>query len=381
MIKLSRPNITKEAMQEVCKVLESGMLVQGEKVLEFETELKKYINVDYVSAVSSGTAALHLALEALEIGQGDAVLVPDFTFVATANVVEIQKARTVLVDVDSSSYNMCPDKLEETISNYNYKEQLKAIIVVHEFGAPADMTRIMAIAKKYNLYVIEDAACALGAYHNEQHVGTFGDIGCFSFHPRKSITTGEGGALITNNEKLARKVELLRNHGLKRDENGLIDVDMPGYNYRMTDFQAILGISQLKTFQGNLVKRSLLVDNYFNELSNIESIKLPRTIEGHAWQSFMIILNDKLNRSFLIEKLYNSKIEAGQGAQAISKLSYFNKKYKNDYLKNSNSEILAKKGLVLPLDNTMNAADIKYICLSLAGVIKAGDYDGNSLIN
>lgn len=373
MIKLSRPNITKEAMQEVCKVLESGMLVQGEKVLEFETELKKYINVDYVSAVSSGTAALHLALEALEIGQGDAVLVPDFTFVATANVVEIQKARTVLVDVDTTTYNMCPDKLEETIVNYNFEEQLKAIIVVHEFGAPADMSRIMAIAKKYNLYVIEDAACALGAYHNNQHVGTFGDIGCFSFHPRKSITTGEGGALITNNKKLASKIELLRNHGLKRDENGLIDVVMPGYNYRMTDFQAILGIHQLKTFQENLVKRSLLVDNYFNELSNIENIKLPRNIEGHAWQSFMIILNDKLNRSLLIEKLYDNKIEAGQGAQAISKLSYFNERYKNNYLKNSNSEILAKKGLVLPLNNTMNTADIKYICLSLGVVIKVGD--------
>lgn len=359
MIKLSRPNITKEAMQEVCKVLESGMLVQGEKVLEFETELKKYINVDYVSAVSSGTAALHLALEALEIGQGDAVLVPDFTFVATANVVEIQKARTVLVDVDPSSYNMCPDKLEETISNYNYKEQLKAIIVVHEFGAPADMTRIMAIAKKYNLYVIEDAACALGAYHNEQHVGTFGDIGCFSFHPRKSITTGEGGALITNNEKIARKVELLRNHGLKRDENGLIDVVIPGYNYRMTDFQAVLGIAQLQNFEENLMRRKQNVERYYEYLKEINEISLPLKMDGHSWQSFMIVLNGSINREEVIYKLKEYEIQSGAGAQAISNLLHYKQRYGVQKLNISTR--LYNYGLVLPLDSQLNFNEIHYI--------------------
>ncbi|MGE7809775.1 DegT/DnrJ/EryC1/StrS family aminotransferase [Lysinibacillus capsici] len=361
MIKLSRPNITKEAMQEVCKVLESGMLVQGEKVLEFETELKKYINVDYVSAVSSGTAALHLALEALEIGQGDAVLVPDFTFVATANVVEIQKARTVLVDVDTTTYNMCPDKLEEKIVNYNFEEQLKAIIVVHEFGAPADMSRIMAIAKKYNLYVIEDAACALGAYHNNQHVGTFGDIGCFSFHPRKSITTGEGGALITNNKKLASKIELLRNHGLKRDENGLIDVVMPGYNYRMTDFQAAMGINQLVEFNENILKRKELVEEYFKQLSGFKEIILPKNINEHAWQTFMVILNTEINRDSVIKLLKVNLIETTVGAQALHLLTYYASKYSyvsNDY---PVSKVLFQQGLALPLHPLLNLDDIHEI--------------------
>lgn len=368
MIKLSRPNITQEVIQEVCKVLESGMLVQGEEVLEFENELKKYIRVDYVAAVSSGTAALHLALEALKIGQGDAVLVPDFTFVATANVVEIQKARTVLVDVEATTYNMCPDKLEKAIINYKFQEQLKAIIVVHEFGAPADMTRIMAIAKKYNLYVIEDAACALGAHHNNQHVGTFGDIGCFSFHPRKSITTGEGGALITNDEKLAKKVELLRNHGLKRDENGVIDVIIPGFNYRMTDFQAVMGVVQLNNFGENLIQRKQNVERYYEYLKDVNEISLPFKSDGHSWQSFMIVLNDSINREEVIKKLKDYEIQSGAGAQAISNLLHYKLRYGVQKLNISTR--LYKNGLVLPLDSHLNLDEIHYIFNKFKTIIR-----------
>lgn len=370
MIKLSRPNITQEVMKEVCRVLESGMLVQGEEVLGFENELRKYINVDYVAAVSSGTAALHLALEALKIGQGDAVIVPDFTFVATANVVEIQKARTVLVDVESTTYNMCPDKLEEAIINYKFQEQLKAIIVVHEFGAPADMSRIMAIAKKYNLYVIEDAACALGAYHKNQHVGTFGDIGCFSFHPRKSITTGEGGALITNDEKLAKKVELLRNHGLKRDENGLIDVIVPGYNYRMTDFQAVMGTIQLNGFINNLNKRKQIVDKYFECLNEVKQVSLPYKIEGHSWQSFMIVLNQNVCRDGVIKDLKIKNIETNYGAQAVHTLTYFKEKYVGEIEELKSSELLFNQGLVLPLDSTIKLEDINIIAEDLKKILE-----------
>lgn len=370
MIKLTRPNITKEATEEVCEVLESGMLVQGEKVLEFETELKKYINVDYVSVVSSGTAALHLALEALEIGQGDAVLVPDFTFVATANVVEIQKARTVLVDVDSTTYNMCPEKLEEAIINYNFDEKLKAIIVVHEFGAPADMTRIMAIAKKYNLYVIEDAACALGAYHNHQHVGTFGDIGCFSFHPRKSITTGEGGAIITNNPNIFNKVELLRNHGIRRNMDGVIDVVIPGFNYRMTDFQAVLGIVQLRSFDTKLKNRQKSVGRYIQLLGGIEEITLPKKIDGHAWQSFMIVISNSIDRAEFIRKLKCYKIESGIGAQAIHELKFYKEKYRQEQTTFSNSNKITKNGIVLPLDGELNSIEIDFIVEKIKLVLR-----------
>lgn len=368
MIKLSRPNITQEAINAVSDVLTSGMLVQGEKVLEFEAELQKFINVKYVSAVSSGTAALHLALEALGIGKGDAVIVPDFTFVATANVVELQKARTVLVDVDPTTYNMCPEKLEEAIINYNFEEKLKAIIVVHEFGAPANMMRVMEIAKKYNLYVIEDAACALGAYHNGQHVGTFGDIGCFSFHPRKSITTGEGGALITNNSSVFEKVQLLRNHGVQRDMDGMIDVLMPGYNYRMTDFQAVMGIVQLKNFGNNLRNRKNLVDYYLQLLDEVEGITLPEKLEGHAWQSFMIVIDTSINRSTIIKKMKELNIECGAGAQSISNLSYYKLKYHPNYFETS--ELAYNKGLVLPLDSNLLNEDINKICECLVSILR-----------
>lgn len=370
MIKLSRPNITQEAINAVSDVLTSGMLVQGEKVLEFEAELQKFINVKYVSAVSSGTAALHLALEALGIGKGDAVIVPDFTFVATANVVELQKARTVLVDVDPTTYNMCPEKLEEAIINYNFEEKLKAIIVVHEFGAPANMMRVMEIAKKYNLYVIEDAACALGAYHNGQHVGTFGDIGCFSFHPRKSITTGEGGALITNNSSVFEKVQLLRNHGVQRNMDGMIDVLMPGYNYRMTDFQAVMGIVQLKNFENNLRNRKNLVDYYLQLLDEVEGITLPEKLEGHAWQSFMVVLSSSVNRTEFISKLKTNKIESGAGAQAIHQLSFYKKKYSPEQNLYSNSCRLLNNGVVLPLDARLKSLDIEYIVEKIKIILK-----------
>lgn len=371
MIKLSRPNVTEEAINAVSEVLASGMLVQGEKVLEFENELKNFINVEYVSAVSSGTAALHLALEALEIGEGDAVIVPDFTFVATANVVELQKARTILVDVEPTTYNICPEKLEEAIINYNSNEKLKAIIVVHEFGAPANMTKIMEIAKKYNLFVIEDAACALGAFHNNQHVGTFGDIGCFSFHPRKSITTGEGGALITNNLNIENQVKLLRNHGLQRNSNGEIDVILPGFNYRMTDFQALMGIVQLKTFTENLKNRLALVEDYLRLLDGIEGIALPQNLDGHAWQSFMIVLDNNFDRNSIIQKSRENGIETGIGAQALSNLRYYNNKYQTEiYTSLVNSKILNSNGLVLPLDSQLKADNITFITKELIKIIK-----------
>lgn len=360
MIRLSQPIISEEEIQAVSEVLRSGMLIQGKYVTEFEQALKQYMNAQYVLAVSSGTAALHIALAALEIGEGDAVFVPGFTYPATANVVEIQRARTVFVDVDSSTYNMDPTKLEEAIQNYAESEQPKAIIVVHEFGAPADMTRIMEIAKKYNLYVIEDAACALGTTWNGQHVGTFGDIGCFSFHPRKAITTGEGGAVVTNNEMLNKKMSLLRNHGVERNENGSMDFVLPGFNYRLTEFQAILGIHQLKNFDSWVEKRKELVDCYYELLKDCPNIQLPKKIEGHAWQTFMIVLNDQINRNNLIRELKLEGIETNLGAQALSDLSYYKTKYQFNNVF-SVSTTLFNQGLALPLSPLLNKVDIQFV--------------------
>lgn len=361
MIKLSQPIISEEEIKAVADVLRSGMLVQGQNVAKFEQLLEEYMDTQFVVAVSSGTAALHIALTALEIGENDAVFVPGFTFPATANVVEIQKARTVLVEVDPYTYNMDPAKLEETIINYKGNEKPKAIIVVHEFGAPANMTRIIEIAKKYHLFVVEDAACALGTTWNGQHVGTFGDIGCFSWHPRKAITTGEGGAVVTSNEHLNKKMRLLRNHGLNKSDDGSMDFILPGFNYRLTDIQAVLGIHQLKNFNSWVKKRCELVDYYYKLLENCPNVQLPNKTEGHAWQTFMVVLSNEIERNSIINHLKVENIESNIGAQALHLLYYYKTKYgykSSDY---PIAQKLFENGLALPLHPLLNYKDIENI--------------------
>lgn len=369
MIRLSRPIITDDEINEMVKVLKSGMLVQGTNVAQFENSIKHYIEADYVLAVSSGTAALHLSLAALDIKEGDAVFVPAFTYPATVNVVEIQQARPVLVDVEIGSYNINPDKLEETIKSWQGPEIPKAIIVVHEFGAPCNMEKIMKVAKKYNLYVIEDAACALGTRFQGQHVGTFGDIGCFSWHPRKAITTGEGGALVIKDQKLFEKIKLLRNHGVHRDENGTIDFLLPGFNYRLTEFQAVLGDMQLKRFDQSLIQRKELVNIYLKELAGLKEISLPENSHGHAWQTFMIVLSDDTNRKLIINQMSQQNIETNLGAQAIHMLTY----YKEKYLYNDTDYPVAKKlyqhGLALPLYSDLPIKDVLYIIQELIKIL------------
>ncbi|MFQ5779388.1 MAG: DegT/DnrJ/EryC1/StrS family aminotransferase, partial [Nitrospiria bacterium] len=273
MIRLSAPNLGDEECKAVERVLRSGQLVHGEECDLFEKELSEYLGVSDVVVVSSGTAALHLSLIALGVGAGDAVLVPDFTFPATVNVVELVGARPVFVDVDISTYNVTCERLEEAIESWKGPERLKAIIPAHEFGCPADMTGMMALAKEHNLLVIEDAACALGATHHGRKVGSFGDTGCFSFHPRKSLTTGEGGAIATNNRAVAAKLRQWRSHGMQSSPQGM-QFMVPGFNYRMTNFQAALGRVQLLRLDGWLKERRQLQQIYYQELQRT-TLSLP----------------------------------------------------------------------------------------------------------
>ena len=209
IIRLAKPNISSNAIDEIADVFKSGFLVQGKKVAEFEKNLANYFNVKNAICVSSGTAALHLSLIALNIKQGDEVIVPAFTFPATANVVELVGAKPVFVDINLNDFCIDISEIESKIT-----EKTKAIIPVHEFGQVAKIHEIIEIAKKYNLKVVEDAACAFGAEYNYKKIGTFGDTGCFSFHPRKAITTGEGGVILTNNEYIVERLFALRNHGI-----------------------------------------------------------------------------------------------------------------------------------------------------------------------
>lgn len=369
MIKLSKPSIGKDEIEAVKKVLLSGQLVHGEECNLFEKELSAYLNCEDVVLVSSCTAALHLSLIALGIGKGDAVIVPAFTFPATVNAVELTGARPILVDVSLNTYDIDVTKIEETINNWHGSEKIRAIVPVHEFGCPVEMTKIMHIANKYSLLVIEDAACALGSMYNGKKIGTFGSAGCFSFHPRKAITTGEGGAIAVNDKNLAEKLRVLRNHGIKYVNNAA-DFVLPGYNYRMTNLQAALGRTQLKKFDMWLQKRNKLQEIYREQLSNLKFISLPKNINGHSWQTFMIILNEQINRSEFIFNLRNQGVEANLGAQAIHCLKYYKEKYnyqESDFL---NADKLYKYGVAVPFYQDMAEDDVAFVCNKIVSLLK-----------
>jgi len=258
IIPITKPYFTKNEVEAVKKVIESGWVVQGPKVKEFEEKFAKFVGAKYAIAVNSCTAALHLSLSASGIGPNDEVIVPAFTFIATANVVEYLGAKPVFVDIDPKTFNINPLKIEEKIN-----KKTKAIIPVHLFGLSADMEPILKIARKYKLKVIEDAACGLGTLYKGKHVGTFGETGCFSFHPRKAISCGEGGMITTNSKKHNEILRSLRDHGasmsdLARHQKGLPmlpEYNLLGFNYRMSDIEAAILIEQMKKVNWILKER------------------------------------------------------------------------------------------------------------------------------
>ncbi len=346
MLKLSQPNIDEEAIAAVAAVLRSGQLVHGSEGEAFERELARYLGCTDVLLVSSGTAALHVALLALDIGPGDAVIVPDFTFPATANVVAMVGARPVIVDVDPGTYTLSVEKLEATVKSWRGPERLKAVMPVHEFGCPAEMDGILHIAKAHGLLVVEDAACALGARYKGVKVGALGNIGCFSFHPRKTLTTGEGGALATNDAALAARIRRLRNHGMERQGTELRFME-PATNYRLTNFQAALGKKQLPHLDGWIQARQALARSYLTALEPLQvagQLDLPLLKEGHSWQTLMITLKGDRDRSLVVEALKARGIETNLGAQSLSSVGIYGAGVANDGI----GRELYSRGLALP---------------------------------
>lgn len=359
MLKLSQPNISEEAIAAVAEVLRSGQLVHGAESDVFEQELAAYLGCRDVVLVSSGAAALHLALLALDIGPGDAVIVPDFTFPATANVVVMTGARPVIVDVLPGIYTLDPEQLEQTLLNWNGPEKIRAVMPVHEFGCVADMTAIIRIAKAHGLFVVEDAACALGAHQEGKKAGTLGDLGCFSFHPRKTLTTGEGGAIATDNPERAARLRRLRSHGMERSSSGVQFLEA-ATNYRLTNFQAALGRQQLPHLDGWIQTRTELVNLYISNLQALVDrgfISVPSQVEGHSWQTFMVVLDQSFDRNQVIEELRDNQIEANLGAQCLSRIEM----YKSNNTPGSVASNLYSHGLALPMFERMKFADIAQV--------------------
>jgi perosamine synthetase len=367
MIRLASPDIRETDINKVKDVLLSGSLVQGRYVEAFEKSLIEYTKIPNCSVVSSGTAALHLSLLAIGIIPGDWVIVPAFTFPATANVVEILGANILLCDVDPQQYVVTPHEVEKIILK-NSDKKIRAIIVVHEFGYPAQIKAISEIAKKYELFLIEDSACALGTIADGFHTGYFSDIACFSFHPRKAITTGEGGAVISRNEKLIKKIKSTRNHGIEYSDQKVKFI-YSGFNYRMTEIQAVLGLGQLERFEKELSDRKFLSAIYYEQLNSFQHFQLPINNENHSWQSFMITLNENIDRGIIIEQMLKNGIQSNLGAQALSSLDYYKNKYEfliSDY---PVSTMLYNSGLVLPLYGKLKSTDIVFIAETLKSII------------
>ncbi len=363
MIRLSRPDIRDEDIARTVEVLRTGMLVQGQNVTEFEQNLQSFSDLPHALVVSSGTAALQLAIMALEIGPGDTVIAPAFTFPATANVVEASGAETLLCDVDARSYVVTPEAVSALIAKPGGRK-LKAVIVVHEFGYPARIAEIAEICREHNLLLIEDAACALGTVADGRHPGFYGDVACFSFHPRKAITTGEGGAIITQRQEIADKIRQLRNHGIVYGPEGM-DFQAAGLNYRLTDFQAALALGQLQRFRNELARRRELAAVYRKELEKVPGLALPEIPEGHSLQSFMVVLDELVSRKDLMNHLLERGVQTNLGAQALNCLAYYQRKYRLNEISCPIATRLYRSGLVLPLYGMLPNRDIEEICRNI----------------
>lgn len=356
-IPLANPDIQEEDIQAVVDVLRSGMLVQGKNVEALEQYVSEFIDCKHAAAVSNGTATMHLALHTLGIGPGDEVIVPAFSYIATANVVELVGAKPIFVDVNIETFCIDTSKIEAAITS-----KTKAIMPVHEFGLAADMQPILALAKKYNLYVVEDAACALGATDNGQYTGTFGDMASFSLHPRKAITSGEGGLVTSNNAEMIDRIKIFRNHG-----TGMIDGKAEfveaGFNYRMTDFQAALVLSQFKRLRDTLAYKQKLAEVYFNEIKHADILlpHVPQT-KKHSWQTFHVVLPDTMSQSVTINHLRNEGVGTNYGAQCMPHQYMYQQKYKLDSKVLFPNALRANlQGLALPIYEKMSFDDVRYI--------------------
>jgi perosamine synthetase len=307
-IPVAEPDIGDEELKKVIEAVKSGWVSsKGPFIDEFEEKFSSYIGVEHGIAVSNGTGAIHLALTALEVKHKDEVIVPALTFASVANAVLYTGAKPVFVDSHIDYWCINPSKLEERIT-----KKTKAIIPVHLYGHPCDMDSIMKIAKNYDLYVIEDCAEAHGAEYKGRKVGTFGDIACFSFYGNKIITTGEGGMCLTNDEDLARKMRMLRDHGM--DIKRRYWHDVVGFNYRMTNLQAALGVAQLEKIDNFIQRKRKIAKIYASFLENVQGIVLHPEMPWakNVYWLYSILIDNKsygISRDELIDKLAENGIE------------------------------------------------------------------------
>lgn len=355
MIRLTIPTIEANDLDAVREALASGHLVQGPRVAAFEHAVAQQVGVKHAVAVSNCTCALHLAMLALDVRPGDLCVVTAYSWVSTANVIELCGAQPVFVDVDPMTFNLDLNQLESILNrlmaNRDTARRVKAVLPVHTFGQMVDMARLNAICGRWNLPVIEDAACALGATFQGRQAGAWGTLGCFSFHPRKAITTGEGGIVTTHDDALADRVRALRNHGL--DPNAPApDFIMPGHNYRMTEFQAALGLTQMAKLPRIIAARRAAAARY-DALLEGRRLAAPAVLPGaaHVYQSYVTQLPQEAaaRRAELIRQGREAGVETQIGTVHMPLTTYYRRRYDHRPGDFPGTDAAAARALTLPL--------------------------------
>lgn len=368
-IAIATPSLGEDEWRALREPLMSGWVTQGPKVAEFEALFAQLHQVDHAIAVTSCTTALHLILAALNIGHGDEVIVPAFTWIATANAVIYCGATPVFVDIDPATFNLEVKQIKPLIT-----ERTRAVIAVHLFGLCAEIERLREIIPP-DVFIIEDAACAAGAISPSGYAGTLGTAAAFSFHPRKSITTGEGGMVTTQNSSLAERMRQLRNHGASLSEEQrelgpkpylLPDFNLLGFNYRMTDLQGAIGYVQLQKLEGIIQERAKWAEFYRAALSDLPFIQTPQEPQKgrHSWQSFTVLLDpdqSSIDRNALMDRLQRVGISTRPGTHAVHRLGYYRDRFgyrPEDY---PYASLCNDQSMSIPLHNQMSEADYHYV--------------------
>ncbi len=362
----SRPSISQAAIDEVVACIKSGWITTGPRVKHFEDDLKAYCGAPHCLALSSATAGLHLVLAALELKPGDEVITTPMTFAATLNTIVLTGGKPVCVDVEPGTYNMDVTKIEKAVT-----KKTRAIMPVHFAGLPVDMDPLYDIAKKHSLRVIEDAAHAIGTEYKGKRIGSFGDIQVFSFHPNKNMTTGEGGCVVTRDEKMVEQVALLRFHGMDREAwnrfgkkgNQHYEIIAPGYKYNMMDMQAALGLHQLKQLDGFIKRRTELALRYQRLLAGWPQISLPKApaySHLHAWHLYTPLINPDaagMDRDAFMQGMKERNIGTGLHYRAVHLYPYYREHFgfkRGDF---PHAESISDRIVSLPLFPLMTDAD------------------------
>jgi perosamine synthetase len=375
-IPLSAPDITEPEIEAVAAVLRTPHLSLGPRIVEFEASVANYIDVPHGIAVSSGTAGLHLCIRALDIGEGDEVIVPSFTFIAAANAVRYERAVPVFVDIDAQSLNVAPASIEQAIT-----PKTRAIIVVHTFGRPADMRPIEEIARRHQLVIIEDACEALGAEYEGRKVGSFGDAAVFAFYPNKQITTGEGGMVVTRRTELAARIRALRNQGRSPTDDWLQHGEL-GYNYRLSEINCTLGVGQMKRLETILLRREQVARIYHRHLSAITELILPSPdVPGVriSWFVYVVRLSETYTvnqRDAIVQNLREAGIGCGRYFAPIHLQPSYSGWKTSSLLPVTESQ--AHRTIALPFFNRITNVEISQVCSALIAAMNRFQSDSSN---